>query len=92
MSICLHNGSTKPVYDQMAKVSLPFPLNSTLGLGLYVEGGLNVCFYRCSDGPNVSRLHVLSSCLMIDKDRNENAHVFSSLVTFNCTFISHMKV
>lgn len=29
---------------------------------------------------------------MIDKDRNENRRVFSSLVTFNCTFISHMKV
>lgn len=48
---------------------------------------LMFAFYRCSDWPNVSCLRVLSSCLMIDEDINESRHVFSSLVTFNCTFI-----
>lgn len=34
------------------------------------------------------RLHVLGSCLMVDKDRNENRHVFSSQGAFSRTFFT----
>lgn len=33
-------------------------------------------------------LHVLGSCLMVDKDRNENRHVFSSQGAFSRTFFT----